>query len=158
LVAAALATTVASCGGSNSNNNNGLGGASISSLVIERLGSSSGVDKIDLVLVVANSPQMADKQYVLSLAIPDPVAGLVNPPCLDDKAHQPIPSSSQPTDPTQSCPAGSSRQSPPVEDIHIGILSSSLGTFGADGCPEKPPAACTGATPNSISNDDHGHL
>jgi hypothetical protein len=159
LVAAALATTVASCGGgssNNNNNNNGLGGASISSLVIERLGSNSGVDKIDLVLVVANSPQMADKQYVLSLAIPDLVDGLVNPPCLDDKTHQPV--ASQPTGPTQACPAGSTRASPPVQDIHIGVLSSSLGTFGADGCPEKPPAACTGATPNSISNDDHGHL
>src|SRR6185437_1909519 len=56
------------------------------------------------------------------------------------------------------CPMGSTYEFPPVKDIHIGLLSSSLGTFGADGCPEKAPQTCGGSTPNSISNDDHGHL
>jgi hypothetical protein len=127
------------------------------SVVVDKL-TQSGVDKIDLVLVVDNSASMADKQYILSLAIPDLVGGLVQPKCLDNNTMAPIPTAMQPTSPTQTCPSGSTYEFNPVLDMHIGLLSSSLGSFGADGCPEKPPAACSGATPNSTSNDDHGHL
>jgi hypothetical protein len=127
------------------------------SVVVEKL-TQSGVNKIDLVLVVDNSASMADKQYILSLAIPDLVGGLVQPRCLDNNTMQPIAAAMQPTSPTQACPTGSTYEFNPVEDIHIGLLTSSLGSFGADGCPEKPPAACSGSTPNSISNDDHGQL
>jgi hypothetical protein len=125
------------------------------SVVLERL-TQSGVNKIDLVLVVDNSASMADKQYILSLAIPDLIVGLVNPKCIDDKSGQPT--ATQPAGPTELCPAGSTRDFPPVEDIHIGLLSSSLGSFGADGCKDVPPTACTGTPPNTTSNNDHGHL
>ncbi len=63
----------------------------------------------------------------------------------------------QPASPLDMCPSGSTRDFPPILDIHIGLLSSSLGTFGANGCPETAPSTCTGTT-SSISNDDHGHL
>jgi len=123
------------------------------SVVVERL-TQSGVNKIDLVLVVDNSASMADKQKILALAIPDLIIGLVNPKCLDDKTG--APAATQPSGPTVACPMGSTREFPPVEDIHIGLLSSSLGTFGADGCPDKPPIACP--TAGTTSNNDHGHL
>jgi hypothetical protein len=113
------------------------------------------VGKIDLVLAVDNSSSMADKQRILALAIPDLVVGLVNPKCRDDVTNQPVPN--QPAGPLDPCPLGSTRDFKPVTDIHIGLLSSSLGTFGADGCPDKPPAICN-TTPTSTSNDDHGHL
>jgi hypothetical protein len=127
------------------------------SVVVEQL-TESGVNKIDLVLVVDNSASMADKQYILSLAIPDLVTGLVNPLCLDNTTMAAIPAAMQPSDPLAACPTGSTREFTPITDIHIGLISSSLGTFGADGCPDKPPASCGGATPNSISNDDDGKL
>ncbi len=114
-----------------------------------------GPSKIDLVLVVDNSASMADKQAILALAVPDLVGGLVNPPCLDDTTGTSV--ANQPASPLDACPAGSTREFAPVVDIHIGLLSSSLGTFGADGCPETPPTSCVG-TPSTISNDDHGHL
>jgi hypothetical protein len=122
------------------------------SVVVEQL-TQSGVNKIDLVLVVDNSASMADKQAILALAIPDLVVGLVNPKCLDNSSMLPV--AMQPTDPTAACPAGSTREFPPVFDIHIGLLSSSLGSFGANGCPD--PTSSTPCT-NGATDNDHGHL
>jgi hypothetical protein len=123
------------------------------SVVVERL-TQSGVNKIDLLLAVDNSASMADKQAILALAVPDLITGLVNPQCLDNASGKPT--ATQPASPTDQCPANSTREFPPVLDIHIGLISSSLGTFGADGCPDKPPASCP--TADTTPNDDHGHL
>ncbi len=123
---------------------------------VERL-ALNAVNKIDLVLVVDNSASMADKQAILALALPDLVNGLVNPACVDDTTLLPVSAALQPATPLEACPAGSMREFSPVLDMHIGMLSSSLGTFGANGCPETAPSACNGPT-SSISNDDHGHL
>ena len=41
------------------------------------------VQQIDLLLMIDNSRSMADKQQVLVQALPDLVAGLVNPRCVD---------------------------------------------------------------------------
>ena len=126
-----------------------------SDAVISRLVTAT-VDKIDLVLAVDNSAFMAEKQQLLALAIPDLISGLVNPQCLDNTTSKPV--AAQPQSPLDACPAGSTRAFTPVVDMHVGLLSSSLGSFGADGCPNTPPASCSGSTPNSISNNDHGHL
>jgi hypothetical protein len=123
--------------------------------VIDRLTSPS-VDKIDLVLVVDNSAYMAEKQQILALAVPELISGLTNPTCIDETTDAPV--SNQPADPLAACPVGSRRAFTPVLDMHVGLLSSSLGTFGADGCPNKPPASCGGATSNSISDNDDGKL
>jgi hypothetical protein len=133
----------------------GVGGSTTGGTAFaESLGLVPG--KIDLVLMVDNSLSMAGKQQILSVAVSDLIEGLVNPKCLDDLNGQPA--TTQPLGPLEACPAGSSRAFPPVLDMHVGLLSSSLGTFGADGCPEKPPAICGTTTPNSISANDHGHL
>ena len=121
--------------------------------IVERLTQSS-VDKIDLVLAIDNSRSMADKQDILSLAIPDLVKGLVNPRCLDTNG---VAAAMQPTGPLEACPiAGTKREFEPVLDIHIGIITSSLGGHGADACPATETATC-GGNPNS-TNDDKGHL
>jgi hypothetical protein len=123
------------------------------SIVTPRL-TQSRVDKIDLLVVVDNGPSMSDKQQLLALAIPDLIAGLANPRCLDDVTGKPV--GGQPAGPLDSCPKFSQREFPPVLDMHVGVLSSSLGSFGAIACPGLPLAGCpsSGATPD----DDHGHL
>ncbi|HTN82687.1 MAG TPA: hypothetical protein VL242_03355 [Sorangium sp.] len=110
--------------------------------IVERLTQSS-VDKIDLLLAIDNSGSMADKQDILAFAIPDLVEGLVNPRCINDAgASQTVGS------PNTDCPQGFKREFEPVKDIHIGIISSSLGGHGSGACPEA----------TSRSNVDMAHL
>jgi hypothetical protein len=125
------------------------------STVVERL-TQSAVNKIDLLFMVDNSASMADKQAILATAVPDLISGLVNPPCLDVTTGNPLPSAQQPSSPTAACPSNSKREFPPILDIHIGMLSSSLGSFGANGCPDSENT-CPGNAPNTSTND-HGHL
>jgi len=117
--------------------------------IVERL-TQSAVDKIDLLLAIDNSRSMADKQQILALAVPDLVEGLVNPRCVNrsDPAQTPVKVGS----PTEECPAGMERDFEPVLDIHIGIISSSLGGHGStDIC----VPGTNGADP---SVDDKAHL
>jgi hypothetical protein len=110
--------------------------------------------KLDLLFTIDNSRSMADKQALLALAIPDLVAGLVNPPCVDENG---TPSAAQPAGPLDLCPvAGTRREQAPILDIHIGVISSSLGGHGSDACPNKDVASCAPAT--NLSNNDKGHL
>jgi hypothetical protein len=110
----------------------------------------SRVDKIDLVLMIDNSGSMADKQAILADAVPDLVKGLVAPLCVNEEG---LPAASQPESPLDPCPKGTEREFSPVKDIHIGIISSSLGGHGAkDTC---PTAAEKNGNP---TNDDRGHL
>lgn len=98
--------------------------------VVEKI-KQEGVDKIDLLLAIDNSASMADKQQILAKAVPDLVERLVNPLCVDaDGAAQPT----QPASPTAACDTGFDREFPPILDINIGIVSSSLGGLGADQC------------------------
>jgi len=96
---------------------------------------------------------MADKQQILSLALSDLVDSLTNPPCVDTSGAQ---SGNQPTDGKSACPTGTKRLHDPIDDIHIGILSSSLGGHGSDSCPSSETSSCNG-TPN-LSLNDEGHL
>ncbi len=110
----------------------------------ERLTQSS-VDKIDLVLMIDNSGSMADKQQILEVAVPDLVEQLLNPKCVD---HGGKPTATQPAKPTDECPAGAKREFNAVLDVHVGVLTSSLGGHGSDICnPNDEP-----------SNDDHGRF
>jgi len=88
-------------------------------------------ERVDLLLVVDNSRSMADKQEILSLAIPNLLRSFTNPRCVDedDRAVD-----NQPLSADDPCPAGSARQFPPVTDMNVGVISSSLGGRGADTC------------------------
>ena len=110
--------------------------------IIERL-TQSAVDKIDILLVIDNSRSMADKQEILSLAVPDLVRQLVNPECVDDDGMIVGP---KPATPLDECPAGSEREFDPIVDIHVGVITSSLGGKGADSCSSNP------------TEDDRGRL
>ncbi|MBK8253670.1 MAG: hypothetical protein IPK82_13510 [Polyangiaceae bacterium] len=115
-------------------------------VISERLTQSS-VDKIDLVLSIDNSRSMADKQAILALAVPDLVKGLVNPGCVDPNTGT---ITSVPAGPLDKCPAGTDREFEPVLDIHVGIITSSLGGHGSD--------ACFADAAGKQSNNDKGRL
>ena len=106
------------------------------STIVERLAQSK-VDKIDMLLVIDNSRSMADKQSILKDAVPTMVEQLVNPKCVkleEDGAviEQPV----QPDTPLLECDEGEGfgREFDPITDIHIGVLSSSVGGHGSDAC------------------------
>jgi hypothetical protein len=147
--AAALAMSLGACkpsvevtggtGGSNTGGSNPTGGAGGGPLTI--------VARVDLVLAIDNSRSMADKQQILALAVPDLVESLVNPPCVDPASGL---IEGTPAGPFEACPAGAQRRFAPIVDIHVGIISSSLGGHGSD--------ACSVSGPGKQSNNDKAHL
>jgi hypothetical protein len=91
-------------------------------------------DKIDLLFMIDNSISMSDKQAILRAAVPDLVNRLVNPLCVDAQGN----TYPAPADASASCATGQHRQFRPVNDINIGIVSSSLGDVGANvACPQS---------------------
>ncbi len=89
----------------------------------------TAVDKIDLLFMIDNSQSMADKQQILALAVPQLVSRLLNPPCVDDVGN----AVDQPAAPGMDCAQGS-REFEPISDVHIGVVSSSLGGIGGPFC------------------------
>ena len=112
------------------------------------------VGKIDLLFMIDNSRSMADKQGILALTIPDLVTSLVNPRCVDANG---VPTAMQPASPADPCPvAGSTREFAPITDLHIGIISSSIGSHGGDACPSQDNNNC--APDPHYSQNDKAHL
>ncbi|MGK3987632.1 hypothetical protein WME99_31615 [Sorangium sp. So ce136] len=150
---ASSSSGIGGAGGDGGGGTGGLGSTSISTTSVTS--SATGIggweppeftpDKVDLLFVVDNSGSMADKQEVLRLALADFVSGITNPPCVDPTGS---PVSEQPGSGLSACPAGSSRVRTPVNDMHIGVISSSLGGHGSGACPEA----------TSRSNVDMAHL
>ena len=89
----------------------------------------TAIDKIDLLFVIDNSISMADKQIILRDAVPQLVNRLVSPITVNGAP-----------------------EFKPVNDIHIGIVTSSLGGHGADFC------SATGDPNWNTTKDDHGRL
>ncbi|MGH7435454.1 MAG: hypothetical protein ACRENE_07250, partial [Polyangiaceae bacterium] len=122
-------------------------------------GSSSGgggagpttSDKVDILIDIDNSASMGDKQDYLKAAIPDLIDSLVNPACVDatTKAYVGVSANG-------ACAKGVLEYAP-VRDMHIAIITSSLGARGGDAC---------GANNNALPpfqnvlayNDDQAHL
>src|SRR3954467_794983 len=100
----------------------------------------AGIDKIDLLFMVDNSASMADKQDILRDAVPVLVKRLTSPICVDPTTHVPIGGSAP-------CAVGEP-EFDAVKDIHVGIVTSSLGAHGGSQCQPAP-----GFTP-----DDKAHL
>jgi hypothetical protein len=138
------------------------------------------VNKLDILFSIDNSASMGDKQAYLSAAIPDLIDRLLNPNCVDDNTLLPTGPSTPDGMGNATCPTGSQPEFPSVHDMHIGIVSSSLGPrLGDQEPPPVPPAvygaggAClptatitlpsgaTGTGPNvtlNNHNDDQAHL
>ncbi len=105
----------------------------------------SSIEAIDLLFVIDNSRGMTDKHEILRETLEAFVGRLVNPRCVDVETGAPT---SQPQSPSDTCPLGERRELEPIRDLHIGIITTSLGGQGAD--------ACTGVV--SPSENDRAHL
>jgi len=88
------------------------------------------VNKIDLLFMIDNSASMADKQQILAEAVPDLVGRLTNPVCVNSESRE---WHSSPATVSEDCPEGTEREFDPITDIHIGIVTSSLGSQGFPG-------------------------
>jgi hypothetical protein len=104
-------------------------------------------DKIDLLFVIDDSGSMRDKQLILARALPDLVDRLINPLCVDPATL--TPATSQPGGALAACPAGTLREFNSVQDLHIGVVSTSLGGVGSPSC---------GVGYSASPSNDHGHL
>ncbi|HEX4448515.1 MAG TPA: hypothetical protein VH044_17340, partial [Polyangiaceae bacterium] len=116
------------------------------------------VDKVDLLFDIDNSASMADKQQYLAQAIPDLIDRLVRPNCLDGNGN-PV---GVTADTSGHCTMGTAEFAP-VHDLHVGIVSSSLGPRlgGPAICPSTGSLSqVTGPSgvPMDRHNDDQGHL
>jgi hypothetical protein len=84
------------------------------------------LDKVDLLLMIDNSQSMGDKQSELGRRIPAFIKALTNPdvdPATGKAAYK------------------------TVADLHVGVITSSLGSYGTSAC-----------DPSNPHNDDRGHL
>lgn len=93
----------------------------------------SGVDKIDMLFMIDNSISMADKQVILQKAVPKLVERLVTPRCVDSATKLPT------TGNFPGCAAADEPEFPPIKDIHLGVITSSLGAHGGETCSETSP-------------------
>jgi hypothetical protein len=99
--------------------------------VVVKTVTQSGVDKIDLLFMIDNSISMADKQRILAEAVPVLVERLIDPICVDDDGN--------PTGGTSSDGCGNNQaEFSPIRNIHIGVITSSLGNHGGDVCVTDP--------------------
>lgn len=110
------------------------------------------VDKIDLLLAIDNSASMKDKQAFLAAAVPKLVERLVTPNCVivsGDGSVTVTGVAVLAASGDGECTLGTP-EFKPITDIHVGIVSSSLGNFGAT---EKADTSCSKA-----NADDHAQL
>jgi hypothetical protein len=118
------------------------------------------IDKVDLLFDIDNSASMGDKQAYLAQAVPDLITRLVTPNCVNSTGTVTgsASTSGMCTDPA------STPEFPPVHNLHIGILSSSLGArLGDTPCPEydpNNPASVQKWSGGTLDrhNDDQAHL
>lgn len=103
------------------------------------------IDALDLLLVVDSSGSMSDKQAFLAGSIRPFLERIRSPRCVD-AAHAPI--AAQPAQ-GAACPDGSVREFTPDVTVHIGLISSSLGSGTSTVC---DPAQA------GFNNDDRAHL
>lgn len=106
------------------------------------------VDKVDLLFVIDNSISMADKQELLKQAVPTLLERLINPPCISSAdRNQAI----RVDGPAATCPTGYEKEFEPLIDLHVGVITSSLGSHGGDLCSES-------FSTFNATKDDRGHL
>jgi hypothetical protein len=106
-------------------------------------------DKIDLLFVIDNSISMAKKHDVLARSLPAFLNRLINPICVDASGVV----AASPSSVAEECPSGTARQFQPISNLHIGLVTSSLGGYGAARtCVEYSQSA------ESVQNVDMAHL
>jgi len=127
-------------GGTGGTPSGGTGGVSGDSGSGGWAGDPPEISKLDLLFMIDNSISMADKQQILSEAVPVLMRRFIQPVCVD--ANQ------QPTGMAAPCSFGMP-EFQPVVDIHVGVITSSLGDHGSmDVCAEGSTMS-----PDSTYND-----
>jgi hypothetical protein len=111
------------------------------------------INKIDLLFMIDNSASMGDKQKLLAHAVPDMITRLVQPACVDTHGNR----LGMNSDMNGRCAAGKP-EFPAVHDMHIGIVTSSLG--GRGGTSTCSPDEMNSASTLGLNahNDDRGRL
>jgi len=100
---------------------------------------NEGIDKVDLLLEVDNSNSMRENQEHIMQQFGALIDQLTNPPCVDRNNT---------SGPTHTCDPNNPDdvpKYPAVSDLHVGVISSDLGT---------PGATVPGCQPNGGSGDD----
>jgi hypothetical protein len=130
--------------------------------------SQTTVDKVDLLFSIDNSASMGDKQAYLEQAIPDLITRLLTPNCVDpaNPAAAPVPSTLDGNG-NATCTGTAQLEFPAVHDLHIGVVSSSLGPRLGDVIDSKVPNVVPACVPATVlingvmldrHNDDAAHL
>ncbi len=96
--------------------------------------STTSINKIDILFDIDNSSSMGDKQSYLAQAVPDLITRLVQPNCIDANGNAILGDGGTAliADSAGNCSEGQPEFSA-VHDMHIGVLSSSLGPRGTQG-------------------------
>ena len=117
----------------------------------------TSIDKVDILFDIDNSASMGDKQAYLAQAIPQMIARLVTPRCLDANGNAIAGVNASPA--TGLCATGTP-EFHAVHDMHIGVVTSSLGSRLGDECSATStiPVTAKGGPTVSRFNDDEGHL
>jgi hypothetical protein len=104
-------------------------------------------NKLDMLFAIDNSASMGDKQEELQQAIPQLLGRLASPWCVptNDPTNIAIPPING------QCSSGYEFEFPPLKDIHVGIVSSSLGGEGS-------PDVCVPVSNDPTHQNDKGHL
>jgi hypothetical protein len=126
------------------------------------------IDKIDLLFDIDNSASMGDKQTYLAQAIPDLISRLLTPNCVDAATGTISSGPSTLTNGVASCAAYPNTQPefPAVHNLHLGIVTSSLGQRLSEQQKDASGTIICNATANPVAplntisshNDDQGHL
>jgi hypothetical protein len=160
-----LLCAAATCGGIVSDG----GAAGVARCFCTRFVNQSGINKVDILFDIDNSPSMGDKQAYLVQAIPQMIARLVTPRCVtsgDGGVEIPV-TPAENADPTTGQCTNGTPEFAAVHDMHIGVVTSSLGSrlgLVSEGPP--PTYVCDPAQISksqagvSVSSytDDQGHL
>jgi hypothetical protein len=108
------------------------------------------VSKIDILVMVDNSSSMADKHVILATAVPELIDRLSQQKCIDPVTGKVVGVAMN-----SSCALGV-LDFAPVKDIHLGIVTSSIGSHGAfDVCNDDHDIARGRTDPH---NNDQGRL
>ena len=97
--------------------------------VVVQKQANNAITGIDLLIMIDNSSSMADKQQTLADAVPQLLGQLVKPQCVDADGKPFDPPISAVLGASPPCTQGSPEFNP-VNNIHIGIVTSSLGGHG----------------------------
>lgn len=95
--------------------------------------SQNRITSIDLLFMIDNSSSMTDKESVLADSVPYMLTQLVQPHCLDAQGNLVSDANGQASRVPlggDRCPMGGTPEFNPINNIHIGIVTSSLGDHG----------------------------